>query len=216
MAFGLTPAGSGFPPQAADAFPNYIQFQYEGVDLGLPDIDTVDFQGSVFVSRGDGENSNKVTVVVGSNPSTPTPSGAQPLMAFRNSGSGGGNGINAWTAVSLVADATVAQYTDSTNRLVFASPGVYKVTIATRATVDALSQIQTITVSSPTGSVPDAWTEGSRHYVSNLGTQLQFDFVDVFLLDMQAGDLTRSFQVTTDNAEGSLSVALAVEVVKLS
>ena len=35
MAFGLTPAGSGFPPQAPDAFPNYIQFQSSGTDLGF-------------------------------------------------------------------------------------------------------------------------------------------------------------------------------------
>lgn len=62
MAFGLTPAGSGFPPQAADAFPNYIQFQERGVDLGAADADTVNFRRGFTATRGDGENSATITV----------------------------------------------------------------------------------------------------------------------------------------------------------
>ena len=62
MAFGLTPAGSGFPPQAPDAFPNYIQFQSSGTDLGLPNVDTVDFTTGLTATRGTGENANKVTL----------------------------------------------------------------------------------------------------------------------------------------------------------
>jgi hypothetical protein len=214
MAFGLTPAGSGFPPQAPDAFPNYIQFQYDGTDLGGPTVDTVDFQGSVFVSRGDGENANKITVVVGGNPSTPA-TGPQ-TMAFKNAGSGGGTGINAWSATPLVADASVAAYVDSTNLLTFASAGVYQVTVTTRATVGTLSPVHRITLSSPVGSIPDEWTAGANHYVDNTGGQTQFSFTDMFVLNMQAGDLQRSFQVTTDNAEESLSVSLSIVITKLS
>lgn len=216
MAFGLTPAGAGFPPQAPDAFPNYIQFQYEGTDLGGPTVDTVDFQGSVFVSRGDGENANKVTVVVGDNPSTPTPATSLQTMAFKNAGSGGGAGINAWSATSLVADSTVAAYVDSSNLLTFASAGVYQVIVATQADVGTLSPVNRITLSSPVGSNPDEWTAGANHYVDNTGGQTQFSFTDMFLLNMQAGDLQRSFQVTTDNSEESLNVSLSVAVTKLS
>lgn len=62
MAFGLTPAGSGFPPQAPDSFPNYIQFQSDGTDLGLPNTDTVNFRRNLTATRGAGENANVVTV----------------------------------------------------------------------------------------------------------------------------------------------------------
>jgi len=62
MAFGLTPAGAGFPPQAPDAFPNYIQFQYGGTDLGAADADTVNFRRGLRASRGTGESSAVITV----------------------------------------------------------------------------------------------------------------------------------------------------------
>lgn len=63
MSFGITPA-SGWPPPVADDFPNFIQFQEDGVNLGGPDADTVNFTGSVSATRGEGENSNIITVDV--------------------------------------------------------------------------------------------------------------------------------------------------------
>lgn len=213
MAFGLTPAGAGFPPQAPDAFPNYIQFQYEGEDLGAPDVDTVDFQGSVFVSRGAGENANKVTVVVGGTPSAPT---ATPLniLAFKLTGSGSGVGITTWAQTVLRADSDVGSYNAATNELTFAAEGVYQVTVATRATVGTAGLVNQVILQSPVGGV-DEWTDGSRHYVDNGGGRDQFDMTDVFVLNMQAGDLVRGFEVLTDNSEESLNVALAVSVIKL-
>lgn len=62
MGFGITPA-TGFPPQASDEFPNYIQFQNQGTDLGLPNVDTVNFGRNLTATRGTGENANVVTVV---------------------------------------------------------------------------------------------------------------------------------------------------------
>jgi hypothetical protein len=62
MSFSITPA-SGFPPQASDEFPNYIQFQNQGADLGLPNVDTVNFGRNLTATRGTGENANVVTVV---------------------------------------------------------------------------------------------------------------------------------------------------------
>ena len=62
MSFGITPA-TGFPPQASDEFPNYIQFQNQGVDLGMPNVDTVNFGRNLTATRGTGENANVVTVV---------------------------------------------------------------------------------------------------------------------------------------------------------
>ena len=64
MSFGITPA-SGFPPQASDEFPNYIQFQNQGTDLGLPNVDTVNFSTNLTATRGTGENANVLTVTAG-------------------------------------------------------------------------------------------------------------------------------------------------------
>ncbi len=62
--FGLAPMLAAFPPPGAEDFPNYIQFRAGGVDLGGRDADTVDFVGGV-VTRGTGDNSGVVTVVLG-------------------------------------------------------------------------------------------------------------------------------------------------------
>lgn len=64
MPFSITPLTDMPAPDASD-FPNFMQLQSEGVDLGLPDADTLDFVGSgVTTTRGVGENSNKVTVSI--------------------------------------------------------------------------------------------------------------------------------------------------------
>lgn len=61
MGFGLTPA-AGFPPPTPDEFPNYIQFQSDGTDLGSNDADTVNFRRGMTARRGTGANANVVTV----------------------------------------------------------------------------------------------------------------------------------------------------------
>lgn len=132
MAFGLTPAGAGFPPQAPDEFPNFIQFQQDGVDLGLPNVDTVDFTGSVSATRGTGENANKLTVSVGANPSGGGAGGAQEELAVALAGatSGAFNGVSFsdWTGTVLhtSADATW----NGTDKVIdLAQSGLYEVTI---------------------------------------------------------------------------------------
>lgn len=62
--FGLAPMLGAFPPPASEEFPNFIQFRAAGADLGGRDADTVDFIGGL-VTRGTGDNSGVVTVVIG-------------------------------------------------------------------------------------------------------------------------------------------------------
>lgn len=64
MTFSMTPV-TGFPPTTPDDFPNFIQFQENGVDLGSNDADTVNFVGNVTATRGEGENAGTVTVSIG-------------------------------------------------------------------------------------------------------------------------------------------------------
>lgn len=212
MAFGLTPAGAGFPPQAPDSFPNYIQFQSNGVDLGLPNVDTVDFADGLVATRGTGESANKVTVIAGTNPSTPTPSGAS-TVAFQLSGSGAG-GVSAWAYTARITDATVGAFNDSTDEFTFVAAGVYEVRVATRFTLGPGNVAVYGGIGSASGTGPDSLTSGSRHNVA--GTQEQFDFVDVFLLSMVDGDLVRSFDAAVDNAEQAVSAVLAVIITRLS
>ncbi len=63
MSFGVTPAGSGVP--AVDAgWPRFIQFQNNGVNLGGPDADTVNFIGDFVVTTGGSGAENVINVSI--------------------------------------------------------------------------------------------------------------------------------------------------------
>lgn len=59
--FSVTPL-TDVPPPAAQAFPEFIQFQAAGENLGGADADTVNFAAGLTATRGTGENSGTVTV----------------------------------------------------------------------------------------------------------------------------------------------------------
>lgn len=64
--FGIQAAEQGHVPVAPGQMPQYIQWRYNGVDLGGPDADTVDFVGAgLLVTRGTGADANKITVSFG-------------------------------------------------------------------------------------------------------------------------------------------------------
>lgn len=213
MSFGFNPAGNGFPSQAPEGFPNYIQFQADGVDLGLPDVDTVDFVYPLVATRGAGENANVVTVTSASNPSTPA-AGSTPVMAFTLAGSGSGSGVSSWTYTSLVADASVGSFNDTSDEITFADAGVYEVRVASRLTLNIGNVATYATLRSGSGTGPDQMTTGSRHNVA--GDQEQYDFTDSFLLSMSGGDLVRNFVLELDNTEQSVTATLSVVITKLA
>lgn len=63
--FQVRPVGQGGAPLPTGQFPQYIQFRFNGVDLGGPDVTVVDFVGGVWsVVRGTGADSNKLTVSI--------------------------------------------------------------------------------------------------------------------------------------------------------
>jgi hypothetical protein len=59
--WSISPAAP-FPPPTAGEFPQYIQFQEDGTDLGRPDATTVNFGSGLAATRGTGENEGVVTV----------------------------------------------------------------------------------------------------------------------------------------------------------
>lgn len=139
MSFSMTPA-QGFPPATADEFPNYIQFQEEGTNLGGADADTVNFTGNVSVTRGEGENANTITVDV---PAAGSGGGSEapPTLIVALSGltDGDWNGspdFSDWDG-DVIKTSTEAVWSDATKDITVSAVGVYQVTIAAR--VQALS-----------------------------------------------------------------------------
>ena len=65
--FSISPASSqGQPEVAPETVPQFIQFRFNGVDLGGPDATVVDFVGDGWqVQRGTGPNADVVTVSLG-------------------------------------------------------------------------------------------------------------------------------------------------------
>jgi hypothetical protein len=59
-AFQVTPAG--YVPADPGNFPDYLQFQQDGVDLGGPDADTVNVTNGLTATRGVGESANVITI----------------------------------------------------------------------------------------------------------------------------------------------------------
>lgn len=67
MPHDISPMSSGgrTPPDHASV-PQFIQFRWNGVNLGGPDASVVDFVGgSVVVTRGTGDDADKITVSFG-------------------------------------------------------------------------------------------------------------------------------------------------------
>lgn len=61
--FSVTPVGP-FPPVNAEDFPDFMQWQVDGVDVGGRDVSTVNLTGGVSASIGTGENSDVLTIVI--------------------------------------------------------------------------------------------------------------------------------------------------------
>ena len=60
-AFSVSPI-TDIPAPQAEAFPDFIQFQADGENLGTADADTLNFATGLTATRGTGENVNRVTV----------------------------------------------------------------------------------------------------------------------------------------------------------
>jgi len=138
MSFGITPA-AGFPPQASDEFPNYLQWQLDGVNLGAADIDTVDLTGDLSATRGTGENANKLTIAVASNPSAAAAAAAEELvisLVGAASGAFGGVSFSNWTGTVLRASAD-ATWNEASNLVNLVQTGLYEVSIQGKVSPDS-------------------------------------------------------------------------------
>ncbi len=65
--FTITPVSTA--SAVDDGFQNFIQFQQDGTNLGLPDVDTVNLTDGITATRGTGESANVLTLTADSAPS---------------------------------------------------------------------------------------------------------------------------------------------------
>lgn len=146
-AFALTPV-AGFPPPTPAEFPDFIQFQNEGANLGGSDADTVDFVGAgVTATRGTGANANKVTVTIPGGGG----GGSAPVLAVSLQGAADGpigDGLageiyfDNWNGTVRQTSAD-ASWSEANNRIEFARTGLYEVVVTTE--IDAQGQFPNVT-----------------------------------------------------------------------
>lgn len=60
MTWGISPVE--FPPPSSDDFPDFLQWQFEGENLGGADVDTVNVTDGLAATRGVGEDANILTL----------------------------------------------------------------------------------------------------------------------------------------------------------
>lgn len=126
---GFTIAPVSIAATEDTGFPNFIQFQQDGVNLGGPDADTVDFGTGLTATRGTGENENRVTVVAESSPSSSTPL----LVARLDPLSNGNLGTYAyapftdWSGTVLASTTSNISWDQETQSVLLTEAGVYSV-----------------------------------------------------------------------------------------
>ena len=118
-AFAITAVG-GFPPPTAEEFPQFLQWQDNGTDLGLPNVDTVNIVGdSASATRGTGANANTVTITVGA-------AGLFLLSSQTQQVSMNGTNLE-WTVNDAFLESPDATWEPSTSQLLLVEPGTYEI-----------------------------------------------------------------------------------------
>lgn len=167
-AFSVTPV-SNIPPPNAEEFPNFIQFQQGGENLGGPDADTLNFGAGLTATRGVGENSNVVTVVGGGSASVAV--GVIDLVNSAEDGLFDDTPFPSSWDVSVPLGNDAYSFEDQSTTLTFAESGVYRVT----ATCALTAQIEGF-----------AWPSGESHYGSVVGDSSSQHYRSSTEVDYQA------------------------------
>jgi len=207
--FSITPV-SGFPLPTSDEFPNFIQFQSAGVDLGDNAADTVDFADGLTATRGTGENANVVTV---SAESTSTP------LSLRLSAVGAilanpGVQPNTWVTTAETSSTDVV-WNGATGELTF-EPGVYELALSAvyRFTAaDVPPATLEVYMFSLQGATNDPFTFGTaRHRFDPTGGIDDFSyaaFSDMSVIPITLGDTVRQLTAAIANFTTNLDVVTA-------
>lgn len=124
MDFSLSPA-VGVPARARDDFPQFIQFQADGANLGSRDADTVNFSTGLTATRGTGANANKVTLTASGG------GGGAAVAVFSIAGATTGTfnstKFSDWSPATSVLANAIATWDDAGKALNIAAAGTYAV-----------------------------------------------------------------------------------------
>lgn len=192
-AFSITPV-TNMPAQTAGEFPQYLQFQADGANLGGRDADTLNFGSGLTATRGVGVNANVVSVTAagdgGGNPS------AVFQLAGATTGTFNGTRFDDWSPATPVLAASYVAWDDAEQGLRFSDGGIYAVTI--ECNVAAKSS------GSSTSFPRDDILYGSQmpEAVGNDQTQLGFNSSALGLDARSFIQWTDSYTISVDTGEG--------------
>lgn len=219
-AFSISPI-TNIPPPAAQEFPDFIQFQEDGVNLGGPDADTLNFVG-LKATRGVGENSNVVTVTGGAPSllqlaSIGDPPG--PIMAFDNVFSPG-----IWASGTPLVESQNWEWNGFDEVLLFHTAGLYQI-IAT-------SFIEPDSVNWPAGSTTYGSQIGDPDFGGSRGVQARFrdeanpedtrlrmTWTDQHIINVASAETSYGvglFASAEDTGAGVLFAGMQLAIVRLS
>lgn len=129
-AFGITPV-TNMPAQTAGEFPQYLQFQADGENLGGRDADTLNFGSGLTATRGVGVNANKVTLTAagGGSASELLVSGISTNSTFD------GSVPTEYFGSQVLNPSADVSWDETTATLTFARAGLYAITVMVRILV---------------------------------------------------------------------------------
>jgi hypothetical protein len=222
MGFGMYP-GTNWPVPTPDGFPNFIQFQEDGVNLGGPDADTLNFTGNVSVTRGEGENANVVTVDVPASSSGAT-SGSSVLAVWletEDTATFNRDAFTAWNGTTVVAG-TDAEWDNTAKAVSILVPGVYKFEVRGVAEPDPFSTgnwpgnvtlYGTEILVSGGGNTPSMYSRTDGNYSGSVGNDIM-KWSDVFLIQIdEAGLVEIGLYAQAYDAEQTTPVLFSADLI---
>lgn len=120
-AFSIAPA-QGFARPPGQGFPNYMQIQNQGVNLGLPNVDTLNFGSGLTATRGTGENANTVTV-------TGEGGGPQTLLVNAEIEGFAGSGVS-YSMQTVLVESADTEWDPTIHQINFITSGFYRIIVS--------------------------------------------------------------------------------------
>lgn len=183
MTFAITPT-TGFNPPTDAEFPDYMQFQADGVDLGDRAADTLNFATGLTATRGTGEAANVVTVV-GAGGSAPS---LIVQLFANNPGVMDGSLFSDWTGNPMTTSAD-AEWSEPDKAIKFLATGLYRVQITAQTNTGASWPVDQTWVGSDFGDdVSIERTVYARHDGEFVSTENTVGWSDEFVVNVTAVD----------------------------